>query len=83
MPAVVLAPDMLAPDIWVNTVDTGLLVNCWGEGFSAERLETMSQTALFKKHPDIGDTAAAFVMLARNGSISGQTIVVDTGLLNA
>ena len=29
------------------------------------------------------DPAAAFVIFAGIGSISGQTIVVDTGLLNA
>ena len=73
----------LAPDIRVNTVAPGLLVTRWVEGFTPERLETMSQAALLKRHTDVGDTAAAFVMLAKNGSITGQTIVVDAGLLNA
>ncbi|HLJ54126.1 MAG TPA: hypothetical protein VKT77_03750 [Chthonomonadaceae bacterium] len=35
------------------------------------------------RHPGVGNTAAAFVMLAKNESITGQTIVVDAGALCA
>jgi 3-oxoacyl-[acyl-carrier protein] reductase len=73
----------LAPDIRVNTVAPGLLLTRWVEGFAPARLELMAEKALLKKATDVGDTAAAFVMLAENESITGQTIVVDAGLLGA
>ena len=73
----------LAPDIQVNTVAPGLLMTRWVAGFPADRMEAMNQMSLLKKPTDVVDAAAAFVMLAKNGSITGQTIVVDAGLLSA
>jgi 3-oxoacyl-[acyl-carrier protein] reductase len=70
----------LAPDIRVNTVAPGLLMTRWVAGFSEERLEAMSKVALLQKPTDIPDVAAAFVMLAKNTSITGQVIVVDAGI---
>jgi 3-oxoacyl-[acyl-carrier protein] reductase len=70
----------LAPDIRVNTVAPGLLMTRWVAGFSEERLEAMSQRALLKKAADIPDVAAAFVMLAKNSSMTGQVVVVDAGI---
>jgi 3-oxoacyl-[acyl-carrier protein] reductase len=70
----------LAPDIRVNTVAPGLLMTRWVAGFSGERLEAMSQAALLKKPTDVPDVADAFVMLAKNESITGQVIVVDAGI---
>ena len=43
----------------------------------------MSEAALLKRATDVADTAAAFVMLAKNESITGQVIVVDAGLSRA
>jgi 3-oxoacyl-[acyl-carrier protein] reductase len=71
----------LAPDIRVNTVAPGLLMTRWVDGFSEVRLEATNQKALLKKPTDVPDTAAAFVMLAKNTSITGQVIVVDAGLM--
>jgi 3-oxoacyl-[acyl-carrier protein] reductase len=73
----------LAPDIRVNCVAPGLLLTRWVAGFSGERLAAMSEKALLKKATDLGDVAAAFVMLAKNTSMTGQVIVVDAGLLAA
>ena len=70
----------LAPDIRVNSVAPGLLITRWVAGFSEERLKAMSEAALLKKPTDVADTAAAFVMLAKNGSMTGQVIVVDAGI---
>jgi 3-oxoacyl-[acyl-carrier protein] reductase len=72
----------LAPEIRVNTVAPGLLLTRWSAGFSEEAIKTASERALLRKATDLDDVAAAFVMLARNTSITGQTIVVDAGLLN-
>ena len=46
------------------------------------KAEVEGLRGLLKKPTDVGDTAAAFVMLAKNGSITGQVIVVDAGLLH-
>lgn len=73
----------LAPDIRVNTVAPGLLITRWVDGFSQEHLDRMSQIALLKKPTDLDDTAALFVTLAKNTSITGQALVVDAGLLHA
>jgi 3-oxoacyl-[acyl-carrier protein] reductase len=70
----------LAPDIRVNSVAPGLLMTRWVAGFSEERLQAMSQSALLKKPTDVADTAAAFVMLAKNDSMTGQVVVVDAGI---
>jgi 3-oxoacyl-[acyl-carrier protein] reductase len=73
----------LAPDIRVNSVAPGLLLTRWAAGFSDETLQATSERALLKKAADLEDVAAAFVMLAKNTSITGETIVVDAGLLHA
>lgn len=71
----------LAPDIRVNSVAPGLLLTRWAAGFSEEQIRRTSEKALLKKPTDLDDVAATFVMLAKNTSITGQTIVVDAGLL--
>ena len=43
----------------------------------------MGEKALLKKPTDLEDVAAAFVMLAKNTSMTGQVIVVDAGLMDA
>jgi NAD(P)-dependent dehydrogenase (short-subunit alcohol dehydrogenase family) len=73
----------LAPEIRVNTVAPGLLLTRWAAGFGEERLAAISAKALLKKATDLEDVAATFVMLAKNTSITGQTIIVDAGLLNS
>jgi 3-oxoacyl-[acyl-carrier protein] reductase len=70
----------LAPDIRVNSVAPGLLRTRWVAGFTEDRLQAMSQASALKKHTDVPDTAAAFVMLAKNSSVTGQVIVVDAGI---
>jgi 3-oxoacyl-[acyl-carrier protein] reductase len=71
----------LAPEIRVNSVAPGLLITRWVAGFSEEQLEGMNERALLKKPTDLTDVAAAFVMLAKNSSMTGQVIVVDAGLM--
>jgi 3-oxoacyl-[acyl-carrier protein] reductase len=70
----------MAPEIRVNTVAPGLLMTRWSAGFSPEDLEAASQAALLKKPTGLQDAAEAFVMLAKNTSITGQVVVVDSGL---
>ena len=71
----------MAPEVRVNSVAPGLLLTRWAAGFSEESIARTSQKALLQQATDLGDCADAFVMLAKNGSITGQVITVDSGLL--
>lgn len=70
----------LAPDIRVNSVAPGLLLTRWGGKFGDEQIEAIKKVTPLNQVTSIEDCAAAFVMLARNGSITGETIVIDSGL---
>jgi 3-oxoacyl-[acyl-carrier protein] reductase len=66
----------LGPDIRVNAVAPGFLETRWNDTFSAAYI----QVATLKQATRLEDVAAAYVMLARNESITGQIITVDSGL---
>lgn len=70
----------LAPDVRVNAIAPGLLLTRWGAKHSEAAIKQMEQQAALKKLTDLADTAAAYVMLAKNESITGQTITIDAGL---
>jgi 3-oxoacyl-[acyl-carrier protein] reductase len=70
----------LAPDIRVNAVAPGILPTRWNANFTDEQLQLITQQAPLKKATDLDDTAAVYVMLARNESITGQVITVDAGV---
>lgn len=72
----------LAPDIRVNAVAPGFLLTRWAANWSPEQLTRNAERALLQRHTGVEDTAAAFLMLAKNDSITGQVITVDAGLLN-
>jgi 3-oxoacyl-[acyl-carrier protein] reductase len=70
----------LAPDIRVNAVAPGILPTRWNANFTDAQLQLITQQAALKKVTDLEDTAAVYVMLARNESITGQVITVDAGV---
>jgi 3-oxoacyl-[acyl-carrier protein] reductase len=72
----------LAPQIRVNGVAPGLLrtTRWWGET-PQERLDQYEQLAPLKRATGLGDTADAAMLAITNDSITGQTLVVDAGLL--
>jgi NAD(P)-dependent dehydrogenase (short-subunit alcohol dehydrogenase family) len=70
----------LAPDIRVNAVAPGLLATRWNANFTSVQLDAATRQAPLKKITDLEDTAAVYVMLARNESITGQLITVDAGI---
>jgi 3-oxoacyl-[acyl-carrier protein] reductase len=70
----------LAPEIQVNGVAPGLLLTRWGEKFGPEQIKQLADRALLKRVTELEDCAALFVNLAKNGSITGQNIVLDAGL---
>lgn len=69
----------LAPDIRVNAIAPGILLTRWGNRFGEEALEQMRQQTPLKRITPLEDCAAAYVMLARNESITGDVITVDAG----
>ncbi|KAL1597487.1 [acyl-carrier-protein] S-malonyltransferase [Nothophoma quercina] len=68
------------PKIRVNTVLPGLLLTEWGKKYSDERIAALTNTAALKKVTDLQDCVDAFVMLAKNSSMTGMRIQVDAGL---
>jgi NAD(P)-dependent dehydrogenase (short-subunit alcohol dehydrogenase family) len=72
----------LAPDIMVNTVAPGFLMTRWGALWQEEKTRQNAERALLGRYTDLLDTAATYIMLAKNNSITGQVFTVDAGLLN-
>ncbi|OAK95655.1 short chain dehydrogenase/reductase [Phaeosphaeriaceae sp. SRC1lsM3a] len=70
----------VGPKIRVNTVLPGLLLTEWGLKYPQERIETIKNMAALKHETYLEDCADAFVMLAKNSSMTGMRIQVDAGL---
>lgn len=70
----------LGPDIRVNAVAPGVMDTHWNDIFSPAYVQGATQQSSLKQTTRLEDAAAAYVMLARNESITGQIIIVDSGL---
>ncbi|CAG8959778.1 hypothetical protein HYFRA_00001685 [Hymenoscyphus fraxineus] len=68
------------PKIRVNAVLPGLLLTEWGLRYSPQMIESAKTTAKLGKETDLEDCAQVFVDIARNSSMTGQAITVDSGL---
>ena len=68
------------PKIRVNTILPGLLMTEWGKKYSPERIEALKAAAPLKKAADLEDCVDAFLMLAKNSSMTGMRVQVDAGL---
>ncbi|KAK5107908.1 hypothetical protein LTR62_000568 [Meristemomyces frigidus] len=64
----------------INAVLPGLLLTDWGNLYGEDRIKMLKNAAALKKETELGDCADAYIMLARNTSITGQNIHVDSGL---
>lgn len=60
----------------INAVLPGLLLTDWGNLYGEERINDLKNAAALKKETELGDCADAYVMLAKNTSITGQNIHV-------
>lgn len=69
----------LAPEITVNAVAPGLIDTRWGRAWGDRDIQKAVEEAPLKRLPSLEDCAAAVVLLAKNDSMTGQTIVVDAG----
>ncbi|EMD96557.1 hypothetical protein COCHEDRAFT_1122967 [Bipolaris maydis C5] len=70
----------VGPTIRVNTVLPGLLLTEWGLKYPEEQIQKMKATSALKHEVFMDDCVAAFVMLAKNTSMTGMRIQVDGGL---
>ncbi|KAM0172500.1 hypothetical protein ACHAPF_007379 [Botrytis cinerea] len=68
------------PKVRVNAVLPGLVLTEWGRLYSEEDQEKLKDKAYLKRVTDIEDCAQAFVDIAKNSSMTGQKIQVDSGL---
>jgi NAD(P)-dependent dehydrogenase (short-subunit alcohol dehydrogenase family) len=68
------------PKIRVNTVLPGLLLTEWGLKYPKEAIEAINDKAVLKHEVYLQDCVDAFVMLAKNTSMTGMRIQVDAGL---
>ncbi|KAF2148676.1 NAD(P)-binding protein [Myriangium duriaei CBS 260.36] len=64
----------------VNAVLPGLLLTEWGLQYGEERIAALKDAAALKRDVDLQDCADVFVMLAKNTSITGQRVQIDSGL---
>ncbi|KAF7173102.1 hypothetical protein CNMCM5623_005348 [Aspergillus felis] len=70
----------VGPNIRVNAVLPGLMLTDWGKQFGESGIEWHNQKAILKRETDLEDCANMFVTLAKNTSMTGQQLVVDSGL---
>ncbi|KAF2787733.1 short chain dehydrogenase/reductase [Melanomma pulvis-pyrius CBS 109.77] len=68
------------PKIRVNTVLPGLLLTEWGLKYSEERITAVKNMAVLKHETYLQDCVDAFIMLAKNTSMTGMRIQVDAGV---
>ncbi|CAI6338682.1 unnamed protein product [Periconia digitata] len=68
------------PKIRVNTVLPGLLLTEWGLKYPEDKIAALKDAAVLKHEVYLDDCADAFIMLAKNTSMTGMRIQVDAGL---
>jgi len=69
----------LGPEVSVNAIAPGLIDTEWGHQWSDEHFQRMANNNALKRIARLEDCAAAVVFLAKNDSMTGQTIVIDGG----
>ncbi|CZR60146.1 probable dehydrogenases with different specificities (related to short-chain alcohol dehydrogenases) [Phialocephala subalpina] len=69
------------PKIRVNAVLPGLLLTEWGQKFPEQLIQGLNSRATLKHETYLDDCADAFISLAKNNSMTGQQIIVDSGLI--
>lgn len=70
----------LAPEVRVNTVAPGVMETRWTAALS-DQMEALAASALLEQTTAVADVAAAVIATAGNAGITGQTIVVDSGIV--
>ncbi|KAJ5468606.1 hypothetical protein N7475_006358 [Penicillium sp. IBT 31633x] len=63
----------------VNAILPGLLLTEWGQRFSPEKVEGWTNATTLKRVPEVEDCADMFITLAKNASMTGRTVQIDSG----
>ncbi|KAH8703716.1 NADP(+)-dependent dehydrogenase [Talaromyces proteolyticus] len=69
------------PKIRVNAVLPGILLTDQGKKFGDAQIKNLQEKAALKHETYLDDCADVYVSLSKNTSITGQQIVVDSGLV--
>ncbi|KAL5048793.1 hypothetical protein BDW71DRAFT_9352 [Aspergillus fruticulosus] len=65
----------------VNAVLPGLLLTDWGLRFPKEKIEAYKAKSPLNALPEVEDTADAYINTAKNSSMTGQAIQIDSGFV--
>ncbi|KAL4750768.1 hypothetical protein BDW72DRAFT_108770 [Aspergillus terricola var. indicus] len=65
----------------VNAVLPGLLLTDWGLRFPKEKIEAYKAKTPLNTLPEVEDTADAYINLAKNSSMTGQAVQIDSGFV--
>jgi len=68
------------PKIRINAVLPGLLLTDWGNLYGEERINALKEDSALKKETELGDCAEAYLDIARNSSMTGQAVQIDSGI---
>lgn len=69
------------PKLRINAVLPGLLLTEWGLRYGESRIAALKEKAALKTETDLDDCADMFVHIAKNKSMTGQEIEIDSGFL--
>ncbi|PSK56754.1 versicolorin reductase-like protein 2 [Elsinoe australis] len=72
--------NIMAPDVRVNSVAPGLLLTEWGMKFPEEKREKSRKNTKLGRLATVEDVADQVAALARNQSMTGQNILLDSGM---
>ncbi|KAJ5257220.1 NADP(+)-dependent dehydrogenase [Penicillium angulare] len=67
----------------VNAVSPGLMLTEWGQQFSQEKIDAMTDKMVLKKLPEVDDAAEAFISIAKNSSMTGQSVQIGMQLYSS
>lgn len=70
----------LAPDILVNSVAPGLLDTRWSRGHNPATIASFLENSPLHTIPTLEDVTRQVVALVRTNSMTGQVVVVDSGV---
>ncbi|KAJ9157522.1 NAD(P)-binding protein [Pleurostoma richardsiae] len=69
-----------APKIRVNTVSPGLMLTEWGQKFSPEQQQAITDQTRLKRLATVEDVAEQVLCFVRSKSVTGTNAVIDSGL---
>lgn len=67
------------PKVRINSVLPGLLLTEWGLQYSAEQIQSWTEKSALKHEVYLDDCADMYVAIAKNTSMTGQEITLDSG----